>query len=238
MINDAGTVDLSHHPIVELPFLHTLDVYCVRHGAPVVSFLERLLLPKLRDFSFLGYATGHHDNSPSFSLAAFFARATRMETIGIDSNTFSKFALLESLRGLPPTIQRLAIHDKEVTAWGLPPETGSLDDDALAVLTPTSGCPALQHFSIDHCTGISDAALLRFLTAKMAGESCTALTHVDIQFDRTMALDILPSLEPFIETGRNVSITHLQSPLSQFSPWQGLDDAPKSWFSVSPTEYW
>jgi hypothetical protein len=195
-------------------------------------------LTKLRDFSFLGYATGHHDNSPSFSLAAFFARATRMETIGIDSNTFSKFALLESLRGLPPTIQRLAIHDKEVTAWGLPPETGSLDDDALAVLTPTSGCPALQHFSIDHCTGISDAALLRFLTAKMAGESCTVLTHVDIQFDRTMTLDILPSLEPFIETGRNVSITHLPSPLSQFSPWQGLDDAPKSWFSVSPTEYW
>ncbi|KAJ6594625.1 hypothetical protein B0H19DRAFT_1096263 [Mycena capillaripes] len=88
---------------------------------------------------------------------------------------------------------------------------------------PATSCPALQHLSIAHCSSISDTALLHFITAKM-GQFPTTLTHVDVQFDRHMTLDILPNLKAF--TALDISITHLLPPPSQFSPWQGLIHAP------------
>jgi hypothetical protein len=171
-------------------------------------------------------------NAPHFSFADFFARSTRMESVDLDSNAFSKSSFLQNLRGLPPTLQRLGVHDR-MNGWGIP---SVFDDEALAVLTPAQSCPALQQLFVFHGFSISDAALLRFITAKMTSESGTTLMRVDVQFDRYMLLDIFPSLQPFIETGLDVSITHLPLPTSQFSPWQGLSDAPDTWDSSD--NYW
>jgi hypothetical protein len=234
MVNDGWAPEPSQHLVVELQFLHTLHLHCVANTDTAVSvLLEHLSLPDLRNFTFHGHAPGQ--NTPFFSLANFFARCTRMESVDIDSNAFSKSFFLQSLRGLPPTLQRLGIHDR-MNGWGMPPPSSPFDDEALAVLIPAQSCPALQQLFVYHCSSISDAALLRFIAAKMTSESGTTLTRVDIQFDRYLLLDILPSLKPFIETGLDVSITHLPPPASRFSPWHGLSDAPDSWGSSD--DYW
>ncbi|KAJ7910941.1 hypothetical protein B0H13DRAFT_2010966 [Mycena leptocephala] len=190
MVNDGWAPEPSQHFVVELQFLHTLHLHCVANTDTAVSvLLEHLSLPDLRNFTFQGLASGQ--NTP----------------VDIDTNAFSKSFFLQSLRGLPPTLQRLGIHDR-MNGWGMPP-------------------PSIP--STTKLWRISDAALLRFITAKMTGESGTTLTRVDIQFDRYLLLDILP-------TGLDVSITHLPPPTSRFSPWHGLSDAPDSW--GSPDDYW
>jgi hypothetical protein len=42
-----------------------------------------------------------------------------------------------------------------------------------------------------------------------------------------MALDIRPALQPFIEAGLDVSVTHIVShSLIRLSPWYGLSEVP------------
>ncbi|KAJ7910955.1 hypothetical protein B0H13DRAFT_2011020 [Mycena leptocephala] len=205
MVNDSWATEPSQHLVVELQFLHTLHLHCVGNAVTAVSvLLEHLSLPDLRNFTFVGHMHAPGQNAPHFSFADFFARSTRMESVDLDSNAFSKSSFLQNLRAA-------WLHDR-MNGWGIP---SVFDDEALAYL---------------------DAALLRFITAKMTSESGTTLTRVDVQFDRYMLLDIFPSLQPFIETGLDVSITHLPLPTSRFSPWQGLSDAPDTWDSSD--NYW
>ncbi|KAJ6562563.1 hypothetical protein B0H19DRAFT_1234134, partial [Mycena capillaripes] len=216
MVNDGAMDGMPFlHSTVELQSLRALELNFGSVVARVPRLLEHLSLPQLRAFTL----HGHADSQDSFSLAPFFAFWTHLESLHIDSKTFSKSTLLDSIQNLPPSLQRLSIFDMSHEA-----QLASLDDDVLAVLAP--GCPALKTVLINFCSAISDAALLKFITARMTGKYRTTLKHLQVRFNRHMRLDILPSLEPFIETGLDVSITYAPPPsFSPSSPWQGLADA-------------
>ncbi|KAJ7661523.1 hypothetical protein DFH06DRAFT_1471951 [Mycena polygramma] len=222
MTNDNSDAQIESSPPVELKFLHTFELGCENLSA-LTHILEGLSLPELRDFRLHGQI----DAQGTPSVARVFALWTKLENLEIDSNSFSKSSLLESLRALPPTLRRLSIHD----LLRHPQSTVTpLDDDTLAVLTPKSGlsappCPALQTLLMDYCSLITDAALLRFITPRM-DQARPALKRVDVRFNRDMSLDIRPSLQPFIENGLDVSITYNPPFPVRFSPWKGLPDAP------------
>ncbi|KAJ7019210.1 hypothetical protein C8F04DRAFT_1148441 [Mycena alexandri] len=220
-INDIENTEVhSQHPVVELPFLHTLELHCVGNMEPTVSFLlERISLPKLRSFTI----RSSMDTQYPGSLAPFFARSANLETLEIDSMAFSRASLIESLLGLPPTLRRLGIHNLN-NRWGGIAAPPSLADETLAILTPAHG---LQDLFINHCIDITDEALLRFVIARMS-DPHSMLLRIEVQFDRIMEADILPALKPFIDSGLNVSITHLVPVPVRFSPWHGLSDAPSS----------
>ncbi|KAJ7031003.1 hypothetical protein C8F04DRAFT_1111994 [Mycena alexandri] len=220
-INDIENTEVhSQHPVVELPFLHTLELHCVGNMEPTVSFLlERISLPKLRSFTI----RSSMDTQYPRSLAPFFARSANLETLEIDSMAFSRASLIESLLGLPPTLRRLGIHNLN-NRWGGIAAPPSLADETLAILTPAHG---LQDLFINHCIDITDEALLRFVIARMS-DPHSMLLRIEVQFDRIMEADILPALKPFIDSGLNVSITHLVPVPVRFSPWHGLSDAPSS----------
>ncbi|KAJ7762516.1 hypothetical protein B0H16DRAFT_1529062 [Mycena metata] len=227
-INDGENTEVhSQHPTVELLSLHTLELHCVENMGPTISFLlERISSPKLRSFTIRGYMETQYPGS----LAPFFARSGDLEILEIDSMAFSRAALTESLLGLPPTIRRLGLHNLN-NRWGIagPP---ALADETLAALTPAHGlpiqcCPGLQDLFISHCTDITDEALLHFVTVRMS-ERHPTLLRIDVQFDRVMEADILPTLAPFIESGLNISISHLAPVPARLSPWLGLADAPPS----------
>jgi hypothetical protein len=182
----------------------------------------------LRDFTLSGQGEPQVFDAVD-PLVASLAAATRLESIGIDSELFSKSSLMDFFRGLPPTVKCLHIGDL-VTMWH-PPDVvmAALDDDTLAALSVSpdhpSLCPALQELVISHCRNVSDEALLHFIISRMP-----ALKRVDVKFDREKQVDILPDLQPFVDDGLKVSITQISVPPPQFSPWQGLPDPPPgSW---------
>jgi hypothetical protein len=203
------------HPILELPFLHTLAIHYIGYAAPVVSILlKRLSVPELSDFMFFGST----QDSPT--LSDFFTRSICLRSLEIDNHAFSKTSLLDTLCHLPSTVRQLNIPATEMAF----PWSGCFDDDALAILTSPGLCPALWDLSIgDSHHSISDAAVLRFITARMMLEP-RALKSVEICFGRPMTLDIMPDLRDFIENGLAISLTYTPSPRS--SPWTGLPDAP------------
>ncbi|KAF8138040.1 hypothetical protein K438DRAFT_1947043 [Mycena galopus ATCC 62051] len=218
-LRDTGTeTPILQHPIVKLPFLHTLAIHCVASAAPAVDgLLKRLSLPELRDFALFG---SMQDSPP---LVDFFAGLLCLDSVDVDFNLFSKPTFLETLNGLPSTIRRLQLNGM----WG-PPGPACLDDDAVGVLISPGVCPALQHLSITHGSPISEEAVLRFITARMLA-SPPMLKRVNINFNRQRMLDIMPDLQAFIGMGLDVTLTHLPTfPSSQFSPWIGLADAPPS----------
>ncbi|KAF8213677.1 hypothetical protein K438DRAFT_1804437 [Mycena galopus ATCC 62051] len=215
-IHDEPETPTLTYSIAELPFLHTLAVRCASYAASTVPvLLMHLSLPELRSFTFIGQTA----DSPA--LADFFANLLRLESFTTAAELFSRPALLKTLRGLPPAIQRL--HMRQV-AWGSPEP--SLDDDVLAVLNFPGLCPALQSLEIDdQSLSISEEAVVRFLSARML-ESPPTLKHVGVKFGRQKGLDVMPSIQPFLELGLTVSLDYLPYSSWQFSPWRGLDDAP------------
>ncbi|KAF7376874.1 hypothetical protein MSAN_00105000 [Mycena sanguinolenta] len=233
-VNDPNGPELpiSEHPIVELPFLHTLAIHCVARVAPAVSnLLMRLSLPELRDFTIIGSA----QDCPT--LGNFFARLVGLESLCLDIGMFSQASLLQTLRILPPSIRRLGISDIE-HPWG---QTRTVLDEMLTVLTTSPELyPMLQHFSLDsgpNGSNLSDRAVLLFITARM--QQCPpALNRVDINFGRQMGVDIMPDLRAFIEAGLAVSLTYMPSQPSQDSPWLGLPDAPLVNWNPSPWPAW
>jgi hypothetical protein len=126
---------------------------------------------------------------------------------------------MDFLRGLPPTVKRLHLGNMWQPAGIV---AATLDDDVLrASPDHPSFCPALQELEISHCRNVSDEALLHFIISRIP-----KLKRVDVKFDRERQIDILPGLESFVDDGLKVSITHIPPPPQQFSPWQGLPDAP------------
>ncbi|KAJ7140790.1 hypothetical protein C8R44DRAFT_761888 [Mycena epipterygia] len=233
VIKDEATTAVSPDcPIVECPFLHTLNLSCLGVVASAFSFLlPRLSLPELRDFTLSGdlrSRNGVVEDSPA--LATFLAASTQLEFLQIGTNAFSQSSLLQVIRGLPPTMQHLRLID--ITIRDSRGSISSLDDDVLEALTPSPGlagfsCPALQSLVIQSGLLISPAAVQWFITARMSVESRTPLKRVNIHFARNPDLDILPSIQPFIEAGLEVTIQHPPPQPSPFSPWIGLvGDAP------------
>ncbi|KAJ7252145.1 hypothetical protein B0H12DRAFT_1118704 [Mycena haematopus] len=235
MVHDpTSDILIWPHPIVELPFLHTLAIHCIASVATAaLVLLMHLSLPELRNLTILGSA---QEDSPSQTLGNFFASLVRLESLRIDASIFSTTSFLEILHTLPPSILRLAISDVE-NPWG--PRPGL--DDMLAVLTTSPDlCPALQHLSVDHGYGLSDQAVLLFITARMQ-EPCPTLHRVNIDFGRHILVDIMPDLQAFIEMGLAVSLVYLP-PRPPHSPWQGLPDAPTvnppAWTPPPSISYW
>ncbi|KAJ7512684.1 hypothetical protein B0H11DRAFT_3754 [Mycena galericulata] len=203
-------------PLVEHHLLQTLHFAgSVYTFAPL---LGRLSLPGLKDFTLLVHS---HDGSAD-NVVRFLTNSMLLESFRILTPQFSSSSLKEILRSLPPTLLHLRF-DGVYDHW-VPPSP--VNDDVLALITPTPGvptpCPALQDLRIDG-NGISDAALLQFIIAR-----APTLQRIHINFQREMELDIHPNLLPFIENGLEVSTTYL--PPLRFSPWEGLSDAPRPQF--------
>ncbi|KAJ6594554.1 hypothetical protein B0H19DRAFT_65026 [Mycena capillaripes] len=206
---------------VECPYIHTFHLYGPLYSAG--HLLSSLSLPVLQDFKLCGHVD--LGISPTMdSLVSFLAASIRLESISIDNLTFSKPFLIEVLCCLPPTIRRLEISEPS-NMWGPSLTDGALDDDVLVVLDMSPDhpvhCPALQELVISNCRQISDEVLLRFIISRVP-----TLRLVNIKFERTREVDILPSLQSFVETGLQTSITYISPAPLQFSPWMGLSDAP------------
>ncbi|KAJ7689550.1 hypothetical protein B0H17DRAFT_1011967 [Mycena rosella] len=207
--------------ILDLPFLNTLDLQCVGTlSSTIRQLFSRLSFPQLRHFKLRG--NSNHDDNVSY--APFLAAAPRIESLDINIELFSKPSLAGFLRGLSPTIREIVINEFPIR-WR---EVGSdiFDDEILASLTPspdlsTPCCPGLQVLEINDCCSFSDEALLRFIQSRM-------LKRVVIRFTRDMELDIQPELLPLVQSGLHLDLSYPPPAVLQFSPWQGLADAPNS----------
>jgi hypothetical protein len=71
---------------VELKFLETLELKCTVMNFAFMSLLGRLSLPELRNFTLRGQKEAGY--TPS--LARIFALWTRLESVDIDNNIFTK----------------------------------------------------------------------------------------------------------------------------------------------------
>ncbi|KAJ7933927.1 hypothetical protein B0H13DRAFT_686331 [Mycena leptocephala] len=220
--------------IVECPVLRSFAL----HGAGSTLYssgrlLSRLSLPDLRDFTLHGSMGPYGPTEPHGSVSTVdsplssLVPSTRLESIRIDSDLFSKSSLMDFLRSLPPTVRNLHLTEMTRTwrPYGVDVEE-TFDDDVLGALSVSpdhpSLCPALQELEISHCRNISDEALLHFIISRIP-----TLKRVVAQFDREKQIDILPGLQSFVDDGLKVSITHISAVLPRFSPWQGLpDEAP------------
>ncbi|KAJ7162292.1 hypothetical protein C8R46DRAFT_1000300 [Mycena filopes] len=225
-VNDIPIDPHSQDLPVDLPFLHTLEIYHVGNGPgnPTISaFLQRLSVPALRKFLFRGRG-GDQSND---SLAPFIGPATQLEDVELDGDIFSKANLIETLRSLPFTVKRLVI-SAAVTSPDARILLTPLDDDILALLTPTVNskaicCPALKTLLVRDGGLISDAALLQFIMARI---DVATLERVAVEFHRTRTLELDRLLAPLIQTGLAVSIIHYPIRMfsRDFSPWNGVDD--------------
>ncbi|KAJ7906828.1 hypothetical protein B0H13DRAFT_1716163 [Mycena leptocephala] len=210
--------------MVECPLLHAMHLEC--RSVPAFTFprmFRHLSLPRLRQFGLRGISSP--ESYPLLSFSSFLAVSTRLESLNISTDTFSKASLAELFRGLPPTMQRLKI----LESWAPSGIDNSFDDDILAILTPSQDsdrpspcCPALQELTIRQCITVSDTALLRLITARMTAVSCSPLQRVEVTFSRSREFDILPTLQPFIDSGLLISLKYFASTPLQLSPWLGL----------------
>ncbi|KAJ7680993.1 hypothetical protein DFH06DRAFT_433882 [Mycena polygramma] len=208
--------------IVECPFMHTFELQCV--GSPLhtsARLLNRLSLPNLRDLKLRG-PEEPNGTTPADALLSSIAASTRLESISIDSDTFSRSSLIDFLGHLPLTLRRIHITEPS-HMWRPSLADGALDDEVFAALDASPDgsrpCPVLEELIIHNCRKLSDEALLRF-----ARERTPTLRLVNVRFDRERQTDILPTLLSF--SGMRATLTYLTLAPPTFSPWQGLRDAP------------
>ncbi|KAF8200038.1 hypothetical protein K438DRAFT_1759068 [Mycena galopus ATCC 62051] len=200
---------------VACPFLHSLDMMCFLSPLRTLGLLlSRLLVPNLKDLKLRGEGQPHNASEADFLVSAL-AASTGLESISISSEIFSTPCLMEFLRSLPPTVQRLHIAEP----WRVPFSQVVFDNDVLIELEASPLLPALEELVITDCREVSDDALLRFIISRMP-----TLKRVDIKFDRERQIDILPSLQSFLEAGAQIFVAYI-APSTQFSPWMGLPDA-------------
>ncbi|KAJ7743324.1 hypothetical protein B0H16DRAFT_1009803 [Mycena metata] len=225
---EHGTISLDiNDSVTELVHLRSLQITGWLDG--ITGILRPLLVPALREFALNGRMSALDPTLPSH-LTAFFARSQGLQGLVINTYLFDNISLLELLRNLPATIQRLhvsnvkAILDADAFAMLIPPESLS-GDPQVAV-----SCPELQDLTISGGQCPSDEALVRFVTARMMIEPPRArLTRLEIRLDRAMEFDIRPRIQPFLDTGLKLYTTYHPPPTAQmFSAWHGLvDDYPR-----------
>ncbi|KAJ7147981.1 hypothetical protein C8R46DRAFT_1128702 [Mycena filopes] len=210
-------------PVVELPLLHSLQFTGFSEG--IETTLRRLSLPKLRHLA-VKNDSFHLKLPPSIEdFLAFLAGSSCFESLEVDG-LCPQFWFMQLLHGLPASTICLqtALLD------------GTIGDDAITALTPSPenpeslSCPALRELRIINSSSPSDAALLRFIKARMTAVSPTTLRKVTIEFCRERQVDILPDIQPFLsDSGLEVTLTYSTSPVAVgggiYSPWQGLPDA-------------
>ncbi|KAF7346537.1 hypothetical protein MSAN_01881800 [Mycena sanguinolenta] len=137
-------------------------------------------------------------------------------SVAIDFHLFTTTSLHEFLQSLPmiSSLQLVAGYHAE----GVPP-----DDEFIALLCPPhNSCPMLTDIGIMMApsTGISDAAILAFIKARMAMP--TPLRRFEASFSRRMELDVMPDLQCFISGGLQVTLKYPQSRRA-FRARDGLD---------------
>ncbi|KAJ6504434.1 hypothetical protein DFH09DRAFT_290191 [Mycena vulgaris] len=227
---ESPSMDLIvHHPIVEHQSIETFELACV--GIAVGSLLlGRLSLPRMRNFTLriypFGMPGGTQGPEASSLLLQLLGSSTHLETIDIDTVTFSKSSLVEILDSLPPTVLHLGLDDNPRSddgwGWNQPTHSSELDDDVLQTLATAPHCPALQTLYIRYSSTISDEGLLQFINTRMA---VFPLQRVQIEFSRPLQRDIMPDLQLTIDGGLDVQITYPPPIMMFLSPWQGLPDA-------------
>ncbi|KAF7326380.1 hypothetical protein MVEN_02624400 [Mycena venus] len=100
----SGIISEIQHSLVELQFLHTLELEFGNVALTATQLLDRLSLPGLLNFTLNGNRLPNGTPDAQLSLASFLTLCTQLESLKIDSNTFSKSSLLDSLRSLPSTL--------------------------------------------------------------------------------------------------------------------------------------
>ncbi|KAJ7499950.1 hypothetical protein FB451DRAFT_1207060 [Mycena latifolia] len=213
-------------PSVELRFLRSLHIVSgISQSSGMRQMFSRLSLPELRHFDF----RRRSDSDGEVSFATLLAASPRFESLQIETDSLTKTTLLSLLRRLPPTTHTLHIADT-INIWGAP-GMDIIDDEFIEALTPspdhpTASCPRLRELHIIQCSGgLSDAALLHFITSRVTVQPSPTLKRVNIHFNREMQVDIRPDIQPFLDGGLGVLTTYLK-PEVWCSPWQGLPDAP------------
>ncbi|KAK7018877.1 hypothetical protein R3P38DRAFT_2978825, partial [Favolaschia claudopus] len=174
---------------------------------------------ELEDFSLLG-SGDWEDRDNIQDLTSALVRCPQLRSVVIQADMFSKLFLVDLIRGLPSTVQRLKMFG--VRGW----DDDSLDNDVLQVLETSAdrpvGCPGLRQLILQGVHLITDDALLHFTVSRSP-----TLRLLDVTFSRERQVDILPNLQQFIDAGLEI---HLRYPPRKpafplFSPWQGLPDS-------------
>ncbi|KAJ7710568.1 hypothetical protein B0H17DRAFT_1123702 [Mycena rosella] len=194
-------------PIIELPFMYTLDLACPTPAPTVRQLFSRLYLPQLRNFKFRGtsdfYKPGRNANLDGIGL----------ESLDINLRCFSQTSLIEFLRRLLSTVREFKIgHFDNFEVF---------DDEILQTFIPslnfhTPSCPGLQVLEIEdrRCCFFSDRTLLRFIQSR-------TLTPVVIYFARPMQFDVRgaagfdpewDSSQPHVRVACSVSLLSLGGP--------------------------
>ncbi|KAJ7698988.1 hypothetical protein B0H17DRAFT_1196580 [Mycena rosella] len=137
---------------------------------------------------------------------------------------FTKPSLIDFLRRLSPTIQKLQIYD--FAAPG--PEPHIVDEDVLAALIPAdAACLSdLQELEITGFPAFSDEALSDFIKSGVTPGALGTLKRLIVRFGREIQVDILLELQHFREMGLCVELTYRPRSIGNFSPWLGLEDDP------------
>ncbi|KAK7006028.1 hypothetical protein R3P38DRAFT_1727405 [Favolaschia claudopus] len=213
---------LPTNPIVPCSFLRAFELQCYKTPLRTTEYLlNHFSHLALEEFSLYGSHTWE-DCQDVQGITSALLRLTCLRSIVLQVGLSSKLALGNFLRGLPSTIKCLKLMN--ATEWNI---LDVLNDEALQIFEASPlVCPALQEFTIADAQGITDEALLHFIVSRSP-----TLRLVDITFSRERQVDILLSLHQFIEAGLEISLSYLprKPAYPQFSPWQGLPDAPSYW---------
>ncbi|KAJ7441724.1 hypothetical protein FB451DRAFT_1569166 [Mycena latifolia] len=209
-----GTLNSSRigEPVLELSFLHTLDLDCDTFTAAAYCLFGRLSLPQLRNLKL------HGMSDTADTPYALLLTTKHIEKLDITIELFPKPFLANFLHELPPTLRELKISKFLESRRNVTFDDEILDSFSPSADIPTPCCPGLQELEMEYSCSASDKALLRFIRS-------WALRRVVICFDRVMELDIRPELEPLVKNGLHLALTYHASRVS-FSPWIGLGDAP------------
>ncbi|KAJ7437728.1 hypothetical protein FB451DRAFT_1570557 [Mycena latifolia] len=202
--------------ILQLSFLHTLEIKCRTRSSTIRHLFSRVSLPRLRNLKLRG--SFDPDMAARESYAPLLAAAPCLKSLDVNIELFSKPSLAYFLRGLPPTLREIDISDS-VTVGGQ-----VFDDEILESLIPSADfpipcCPGLLALEINYPCSLSDEALLRFIKSR-------TLKRVVTCFDRPMELDIGSELQLLVQRGLHLELTYPPPEVYRFSPWEGLEDKP------------
>ncbi|KAJ7034531.1 hypothetical protein C8F04DRAFT_1101292 [Mycena alexandri] len=208
---------------LELSDLHSLRISC---NEPWI-FIDRglfshLNLPELRNLRVdVGWSHAIPANIYVY-VFPFLTVSPQLEDLEIGAQGFSKQQLVDLLSALPSTIQQLRLSDSTNSFSA----EHIFDDNTIAALTPAPDrpvdCPNLVVLVINRCVVVSDEALLRFITARMAAQPAT-LQHVKIHFCRPRQLNICANIQPFLDSGLEVALKYDEDRPVNLSPWRGVE---------------
>ncbi|KAJ7364916.1 hypothetical protein DFH08DRAFT_1073434 [Mycena albidolilacea] len=199
---EGPTLDTS--PII-LPHLRTLVLSGIDYQFQ--SWMTHLVVPKLRALRLGDVAT----KGPAIGSSA---PQDGCMSADIDTGRFTSSGLHELLQSFP-TISHLRLSSTNIQHQLLP-------DDAFIDLLHNL-CPIMTNITLllASSVGLSDAAVLAFVKARMALP--TPLQQFWARFGRARELDIMLEVQSFILDGLEVTLEYPGLPQWKFRPQEGLD---------------